>query len=398
MVDKALVYQGTDSGQPGTHVLIIGIGEYPYLLGGSHANAQVSGGMGQLTAPPISAREMAKWFLTEFQNTEKPLASLALVLSEPSATNSAASFVHAHANQPANELPRGTADEVAGAIENWVQRASKNTQNQTIFFFCGHGVSTGESILLLRDFGERGLLARFAGALNLNDFTSAMQTMVPDYQLFLIDACRVPTSIARSVLGKAHVGRSPLDPLDIDMRGGMPAKQSIHHSSSQLTLSHGRRNGTSLYTDALLQALDGGGAQRDLDSWVGTIGLQQALAAYTRRLAVKANVEQVPELLKSLPFKIHKPRQILVPLYVTSAPREALSNARLEACRQGNIIGYFDPGEHQPVDEWVVLLPVREYTISATFRSPSEFEDEPPLEVMVFPPEAPHRFEFRRKP
>jgi len=34
-------------------------------------------------------------------------------------------------------------------------------------------------------------IARFNGSLNLNDFISAMQTMEPEYQLFLIDACRL---------------------------------------------------------------------------------------------------------------------------------------------------------------------------------------------------------------
>jgi hypothetical protein len=36
-------------------------------------------------------------------------------------------------------------------------------------------------------------MSRFDGSLNLTDFIGAMQTMVPEYRLFLIDACRVRT-------------------------------------------------------------------------------------------------------------------------------------------------------------------------------------------------------------
>lgn len=390
--DKALVFEKDTHGAAGTHVLIIGIGDYPHLLGGTEENPTVAEGMEQLDAPPISAKAMAKWFLNEFENQEKPLASVALVVSEREPSK----FSHPKATATGDDLPRGSADEVVRAIRSWVGRASSNKENQVIFYFCGHGVSAGESILLLRDFG-RDPLARFEGALNLADFIGAMQTMVPDYQLFLIDACRVPTSVARSVLGKAHVGKSAVDPLDIDNRGGLPAKQSVHHSSSQLEQAWGRLEGASLYSEALLQALDGGGAQSSLGYWVGTLGLQTALAAYTPRLAAKERVDQQPELLRNVQFKIHRPKKILVPLYVTSAPKDALCLARVEARLGGNISGYFDPDEHKPVEEWVVVLPMREHTISASFRPPALYHDEAAVEVMIVPPETLHPFQFKRK-
>jgi hypothetical protein len=389
--DDALIFH-QNVPNAGTHVLIIGMSAYPHLLGGEFENPAIAEGMGQLDAPAISARAMAKWFLEEFENTEKPLASVSLVLSEPTQ----ATFTHPKLTEPADKLPRGTAVEIIEAIQNWAERASQNRENLTIFFFCGHGVSAGESILLLRDFGAKPL-SKFDGALNLSDFIGAMQTMMPEYQLFLVDSCRVPTSIARSVLGKAHVGRSGLDPLDLDNRGGTPAKQSVHHSSSALEQSWGRVQGASLYTEALLQALDGGGAQSNLGYWIGTLGLQTALAAYTPRLAAKERVEQQPELLRNVQFKIHRPKKIVVPLYVTSAPKEALSLARVEACLGANISGYFDPDEHKATEEWVVHLPMREHTISAKFRPPAEYLDEPPSQVMIVPPETLYPFQFRRK-
>jgi hypothetical protein len=348
--------------------------------------------MGQLKSPPISAREMTNWFLDRFDNPERPLASVALVISDPNSKK----LEHSAAPAAPRELPLGTADEVESAIQHWVARASSNKENLTIFYFCGHGVSTSESVLLLRDFGAKPE-KRFDGALNLNDFLGGMQTKLPEHQLFLIDACRVPTSLARSVLGKPHLGRSGVDPDDLELRGGAAARQSVHHSSSALEPSYGRIAGASLYTEALIRALDGGGAQSNLGMWVGTPGLQTALAAYTPRLAAKEQVDQVPELLRSVQFKIHKPKKILVPLYITSAPREALSLARIEAKLGSAISGLFDPQVDPPCEEWVMLLPVREHMVAANFRPPATYHDEPPVPVMIIPPETEFLFQFRGK-
>ena len=98
--------------------------------------------------------------------------------------------------------------------------------------------------------------------LNLNDFIGAMQTMLPDYQLFLIDACRVPNAVTNAALRcKVHLGRACLDPdpNEFDNRGGKPARQSVHHAASAMSSAFGRITGLSLYTEALLRALRGGG-------------------------------------------------------------------------------------------------------------------------------------------
>jgi len=78
--DKALVFENRGA-NPGTHVLIIGIGEYPHLIRGENENTAIAEGMEQLDAPPISARAVAKWFLDNFENPERPLASLAMVFT-----------------------------------------------------------------------------------------------------------------------------------------------------------------------------------------------------------------------------------------------------------------------------------------------------------------------------
>jgi hypothetical protein len=67
-----------------------------------------------------------------------------------------------------------------------------------------------------------------------------------------------------------------------------------HHNwglSLALSPSYGRIKGVSLYTEALIQAMSGGGAQSNEQWWVGTLGLQTTLFDYTVRLATKERVE-----------------------------------------------------------------------------------------------------------
>ena len=367
--DPALIFVSPGYTGPGTHVLIVGISDYPHLIGGTEPRPDIAEGMGQLDAPAISARALATWFLDEFNNPDRPLASLALLLSEPTE----ATF--AHSKSRAASLPRGTADDLDHAIERWVLRASSERENQVIFFFSGHGVSSGESILLLRDFGNRRT-HRFDGAVNLNDFVSAMQTMVPEYQLFLIDACRVTTSLASLAMGQVHLGRPCLSPNELGERGGKPAKQSVHHASSSLSPAYGRVRGASLYTEALLKALRGGGAQSNIQWSVGTYGLQTALSDYTLRIAAREEVEQQPELVKSSQFTVNKPKAIEIPVYITTRPPDALSKVRRVEARLGSAVqDFYDPATHGVRTEWACVLPHREHELAASFPQAAEYDD-----------------------
>src|SRR5437588_2955332 len=75
-----VVHEGEPGGS-GTHVLVIGYGKYPHLLGGDSPYANPDG-MGQLSSPPLSARAVADWFIEEYHDRQKNVASVALLLSE----------------------------------------------------------------------------------------------------------------------------------------------------------------------------------------------------------------------------------------------------------------------------------------------------------------------------
>ncbi len=138
--------------EPGTHVMIIGVGRYKF--GKGPGASLVAGDLPQLTSPPISARAVSDWFIKEFQNRQKPLVSVSLLLSEDEP--------HSYAPpRPAGAAPvippEATFDKVEAAAKNWTGRLASHKDNLAVLYFCGHGASLGqEAALLLSDFGERG--------------------------------------------------------------------------------------------------------------------------------------------------------------------------------------------------------------------------------------------------
>jgi hypothetical protein len=364
--DKALIFEKPDHQGPGTHVLLIGIGNYPSLLGGSKANEAIAEGMEQVASPPRSARALADWLIDgNFRNPEKPLASVSLLLSEKTTSN-----------YRGKKVPRGTIADVERAIAAWIERASTDPENQVIFFFAGHGVSAPSIQLLVRDYGENPH-NRFGGALNFNNFRGAMANKVPGYQLFLIDACRSPDSLARAVRESGEVGRNVVTPETY--RAGGAANQSVHHGAAPLGTAYGATEGLGIYTQAIIRALSGGGAQPDIRWWVGTSGLDTALSAYTVRLASKLGLKQMPERLAGVNFKIHEPAKPLqVPVYVSCAPETVWRERIHFEARVGGQVStehVHDPAADPDAEEWSLTVPYREHLLSAKFEPAAPFED-----------------------
>ncbi|MGJ5208138.1 caspase family protein [Bradyrhizobium sp. HKCCYLR20261] len=380
-VDPALIFEDASPG-PGTHAIVIGIGHYDAVAAESIAAA----GLEQLAAPPLSARALVTWFLDHFDNPGRPLKSVSLVLSEG---ETARPFSHAR-TIPGARPTIGAVSDVVPAIRAWLKRASSHSDNLAIFFFSGHGVSTGEPILLLRDYGidpEN----RFDGAINFNRFAAAMKTKLPTHQVFFIDACQNPDPLAFSP-DAAHreVG---LACIEATTYGPVNAQQSVHHSTSDLTVAYARTSGLSLFTDALIQGLNGGGAQSGTEWYVSTLGLQSVLSHQIERLARKLNIVQVPHAARCYQIPIHKPAAINVPLYVRCDPTAAMKNACIE------ILGvvprnYYDSDEHEPTEEWMTVLSRGEYKVRATFKDHLGYREDESVS-MVVPPEAICRIKCR---
>jgi Caspase domain len=386
MSDPALVFQ-SDAAKPGTHVLLIGIGEYPWLLDGAECTTPQQQaralGMGQLGAPPLSIRALADWFLAPhgFANTDKPLASLALLLSEPGDPH-----YHGH------PVPRGTAAEVAAAVSEWLDRANGWRDNALVYGFCGHGVQSGNPVLLCRDYAENPQ-NRFEGAIDFDEFRIALSTRQPDTQLLLIDACRTP-DIELAQLGQKTPG-NPLIGLDsLTTRDNAPALQSVHYATSLYTEAWGPHQGPSLFTEALLDALAGGGANQADDWWVTTSRLHAALATYLVRISRDAGISQRPSA-NTQEFRITKPAKIELPLYVRSADPAVWAQKLTVRASRGS--EFSEDYHHDPANGAdgcafrLANTPSQEpedvlYEITAEFDAPPKFANAL-KRVIAYPPE-----------
>ena len=183
-MDDSLVFldDARTDDDPGTHVLIIGVGRYTYGKGAGES--PVGGDLRQLTSPPISARAMATWFLTSYQNAAKPLASVSLLVSEAEPR----SFQPPEGANPFDP-PTATLANVKEAAGHWSKRVGTNKDNLAVFYFCGHGASLGQqAALLLDDFGKPG--ADFDGAVDLDVLRGTMRNSPAIQQTYLLDCCR----------------------------------------------------------------------------------------------------------------------------------------------------------------------------------------------------------------
>lgn len=379
--DPALVFGPPEASGPGTHVLAIGMQNYPHLAGGQSHVAGRFEGMGQLPSAARSARAVVGWFLEHFTNGDQPLASVALVLSEPGP----AMFSHARLPGPVTGLPRGSVQEAMAAIKAWARRAASHPDNLAVLYFCGHGVSFAAGQLLLCSDFAASPGSDYQASINLSNLTAALGTRRPRQQLILADCCREPVHVAQSIVGQVNLGQAVLDPVFGHAKSS--TRLSAHTSTSDMSKAFGRRSGLTFFAEALIKAFDGGGVQSDMGDWVGTLGLQAALAAYVLRASRAAKVEQEPEIYRYGRFKLHKPQVVGVPLHVACEPRDAIhEGGAFEVLSTGGARTSFTPsvaGE----ELWSPILSPDDYDVGAVF-GPDAPWISTNERVKLYPPEA----------
>ena len=168
---------------PGTHVFLIGVGDYPHLKDGSGVTSTNHRGMGQITSPPVSAMEMLRWVDTNLNNPEAPLKSIEVLISQvaPAQYTDSAGL--------SQQIDPATWDNYEAAVAAWKARADSDPQNVAIFYFCGHGLGDGiNTHLLMADAGKSAKLLRHA--FHVGDLRLAMGACTAQKQIYLIDACR----------------------------------------------------------------------------------------------------------------------------------------------------------------------------------------------------------------
>jgi hypothetical protein len=352
-VDRYLVHEKTRQG-PATHALVVGVGDYPHLNGGTRPLSIYHDGMKQLTSPPVSARNFAEWLVCKYNNPARPLATVALLLSEQT---QAQFFDHPRLNR---RLPveKAIYANTAEAIGNWKARGEQDAGNLLIFYFCGHGSANGPDMtLLMSDYGSDPN-APLECALDFRRFRLGMSRHLPRQQVYFVDACRASSDALIAAFGNA--GRVPVHP---GPEGA--AEAPIYYATLAGEDAFGKPGEVSLFTGALLNGLNGAGSDDSEGDWrVTTTRLKEAIDYYVRQ-AITSGAERasVPPTDELTTFELHHLQgEPEVPVIVTCLPESENINAQL-SCQGATVNRHRDACP----EKWSLNLPAGDYHFQAEF-------------------------------
>ncbi|MCP3669802.1 MAG: caspase family protein [Gammaproteobacteria bacterium] len=346
---SALVYRNQaliDSGQPATHVLLVGVGNYPHLNDGDGNLAVEHGEMGQLSSPPVSAYAIADWFLDKFNNPAKPLASVSLLVSGKEIQP----YQNARLDAPVMPVA-ATYPNLKAAVDEWYLLCDGSEGNLAMFWFCGHGVARGMvgPSLLLEDYGA-SKITPMDGAVDFSMFHRGMNRCAARQQCFFIDACRevsevvLNTSADGQVLVQDSTNRPYTDGRDF----------RVYYAAIEGAAAYGRKNNTSHFTEELIRGLNGCGSHNMLDNdkwWVSTGRLQEWLHWGLMKRPGKPKVP-AGELQGAFEFHLLSATP-MTPFYVGCDPNNDNDAATLSCKADGNVIATRAPAPK----EWLVEVP-----------------------------------------
>ncbi|WP_311732527.1 caspase family protein [Sphingomonas sp. BK580] len=286
---------------PATHVLIVGVGDYPHLPGGaSEVKARFDDGMKQLSSPPASARAFADWVISHLSSPVRPLATVELLLSEPNLAYSPP----ARGGRKAPDAVAGPAavQAISDAALRWKARGDAEPGSLLIFYFCGHGFSKGTDFALVAsDFGGNAGLPML-GLIDLPRFLAGMIDCGSTDQCYFIDACRTATGSLIEM--NNYQGNTLVQKLGAVTPG---VAQCVYYSTLGGTRAHGRKGRPSFFTQALLKALAGVAASNDDGDWrVKTARLFEALAHLMLNFPAPGRKVQSPQSGSQVQFELHR--------------------------------------------------------------------------------------------
>jgi len=301
-------------GRPAVRALVIGVGAYPWLVGGAEArDAAVTEGMAQLVSPPISARAFADWVATECWHPAREVATIDLLLSDRDGPDYLDPGGIRHAVERADKAA------VKAAVRRWKDSGGPN--DLLLFFFCGHGVAAGFDVALLAsDYGSDNEQP-FDGAFSLDGLVENMRGARTERQVFFVDACRVASA---GLLRSQHVYRAdPLIGTPIPMNQAV--RQAVYFSTLRGQPAFGRLGQVSLFTAALLRSLRGAAASDNEGEWaIETSMLQRSLNFFLDELADPIHGQvQTPQTGTQSVFELVRTRSApIVPLMLRSGWHE----------------------------------------------------------------------------
>jgi hypothetical protein len=359
---------------PHMHALIIGIGGYPHLDGGTGdllPDLLKFGNPGQLTSPPRSALAVAAALQSPDLEWVVPLGTIDLLVSpapcEPDPVGDGAS------------LDSATYATILSSFGKWWTRCDTHPENFAFFYVAGHGLEGLDPIVLASDFGEFPQQP-WVNAFNVRRTREALRANRARNQIFLVDACR------RVTTGNVEAPDAPAPALR------QPQMREPDNSTHDLTMlgtsrgleSYGEPREPSYVAKALIAGLAGDAAAKsDGQWWIMSSKLSERFKSLMERAGANTKIH-VPQLTTNTSFRLAR---LKTPphaeLLLSCSPDEATRLAAL-ACRQGGgPTRYRAQGSSQawPVPD----VAPGACLVSATFAN-REYIDCVDQEVIVEPP------------
>lgn len=355
-----LIYHDPAVVGPGTHVLVVGVGDYPHLPGGGSPDKTANDdGMRQLSSPPVSARHWCDWVVAKFHNPEKPLASVEILLSDHDQNYTPPMrTVTGPAQQPtAHAVERADVGAIALAAARWKDRGNFAPGSLLMFYFCGHGISSGtDYALVAADYGSNPPGKPFHGLIDFTKFLVGMSDCATVKQVFFVDACRASSEAlvaARNYKGDELVQAAR------DATKGL--QQCVYYSTLGGEPAHARPHRPSIFTDALVRAFDGPGAANTRGDWrINTVRLLEAIGHFMEEMLDPDSPSvQVPQSGTQTRYDIHfltgEPEvPMIIPIdgYVGDAPPATLVSLAIARDRQP--VACYPPAQppHPSVFTW----------------------------------------------
>lgn len=382
------VFDGTNTGQgPWTHALLIGVGGYRNLEHPIHGLKPELALLPQLPEAWISTRELADWFIQHAADLTPPLGTLRLLASEP---HTPVTYYQPPHDGTLRNLDRPTLNAVTQEYLAWDRQLGSDSGNQAVFYYCGHGFLTANTLLLLDDVSSNPN-EPFVETINLDGFWRGMQSCRASKQLLFADSCQL---VAHSILNQ--INRSA---------GASLAGGEIHrlHARNGLKVNASAAGGSAWapvdevtqFTRALVCALEGRGAEQQPDgSWAITFaGLANAVRVEIDHAIRRGAPYQTPvcqtEGNAATAFRsLRGAPQVLLELNLD--PSLAILEASLKLEDSGGAVRYEPPnGFPKPTDFcWTEEVDPDTYTARAVFadRKSEYFGRDKNLKIHCLPP------------
>jgi hypothetical protein len=339
---------------PRLHAFVIGVADYPHLMGGSGQPAAVNFGLQQLTTTRHASISIAEFLTSRYLNPDCPLGSLELLLSpSEKLTRSDNTKVTIETSTMAN---------IRAAFKRWYDRCNSQTGNIAFFYFAGHGVSRDSRYLLAADALDPNQLKLSENFINFDWMRLGMRKNAAATQLFFVDACRekpIDLYLQANVDGDSLV--------DAGVNDKLAATSAAYFAAADGQRAYGPPNEGTYFSTAVIDALNGAAAKKKDGKWaVNTSELGNAInqimssLSRTQNLPLTCNSDADGAVAT-----IHFPPGVFV--HLTVGCRSAQANNELDIHLQRQAVVVHSPaGDPRP---WRYKLEPGDWNLRMNFQT-----------------------------